>query len=509
SADVRAEAWKSAGPAGAEAIAPVSELLASENPGIAKAAACALDNVVDYACRPGAAAEKTAVAAELAKRLDAAKPPSVRREAIRLLALCGGEAETSAVAAVLEDKDSAMAEDARLTLDQMPGDAATQALIDALPRVAPPLAEGVAAALGHRRSAKAIPALKKQARSGDPALKWACLEALARLGVPPKDVFARRAARSFEERVRWDNVRLTAADALAASGDPGKAAKLYARAAAQSEEDFQAGAALLGLACLDPAASVPRAIEALKRPGARVAAVQVLTAANDPALDASLTISIAKAGPAVQAGLLEVLANRKAPMLDQLLAKAQQSPSAEVRLAALDASGAKPTADLLLEAIEKGSPWGRNRAAEAYLALAEGSEAAAAQAMYEKTIRADLGNGLKRTAFAGLERLARAESLPFLDEYAGPLFDPFAGRLTPAAAAFREAAGKDTALAAAAGRAYVAVHALQGKDLAVPALRAVLEAKPADDVNSLVVEKLAGFGIDPQTLVQSKGGAAK
>ncbi len=88
--------------------------------------------------------------------------------------------------------------------------------------------------------------------------------------------------------------------------------------------------------------------------------------------------------------------------------------------------------------------------------------------------------------------------LPFLDEYVAPLFDK-AAPVSKDAEALRMAAGEDSPLLVAAGRAYVAAHALQGKEAGVPVLQRVLDSKPPYDVNELAVQKLGEFGVAPQT----------
>jgi len=507
SADARAEAWKGAGPVGAAGVAPLADQMAAGDPEVALAAARALDNIVDYATRPGADAEQAAVAAELAKLLDPARPEAVRSEAVRLLAMCATDAEAPAVAALLTDKPE-LAEDARLTLQQVPGAAATQALVAALPNLQPRAQAAVAETLAGRKAVDAVPALKELAGSTpEPRLRWALLAPLAKLGVPPQDVVPRDAADRPAQRRWWDAALVHAANAKAEAGDKQAAVDLFSQAAAQTEEDYLAEAALVGLAGLDAEALVPRAVEALKRPGASATATRLLAAVQAQNLDQTLADAYPAAEPAQQAALLEVMAARKSPGLDALLPDARQKGAPEVRLAASEIAGTTPTVDLLVEVLEQGSPTGRDRAASALLAAAQEAEADSAGkalALYERVIRAGTGSGHTVLAFNGLERMAKPESVALLDELVAPLFSPSA-QASETAAAFRAAADRDAALAVAAGRAYVAAHAAQGKDEAVPVLLAVVEAAPVYDISSLAIEKLAGFGIDPQGLARSKG----
>ncbi|MDX9975525.1 MAG: hypothetical protein RBU21_21240 [FCB group bacterium] len=495
SADVRASAWKGAGPAGAAAVAPVAgKLLPSSDGEVVKSAEQALDNIVDYACRPGADAEKAAVAAELTKLLDAVYPLPVPLVALRLLALCGGDAEAPAVAEAL--RAPRLAEDACMTLQDMPGEGATQALIAALPAAPPAIAAGIATALGERKATSAVEALTSAAKAGPPEVKWACIDALARLGVGPGKVVKRDDVTAPEDLIRLDNARITAA----VNGDPQRAVRMLKRLAENGQEDYLVAAALVNLknTTIAPEEFVPLAVAALNRPGARFIVLPLLVKETSPQADAMLADSFAKADPATQAALLEILAARKSAAVGKAVETGKQSSSAEVRLAAAEAAGEAPATDLLLEAIEKGSPWGSRHAAELVLAsavAAEGTDAAAAQGLYEKVIRSKATPVLKREAFAGLERMARPESLPVLDEFAGPLFDK-AAQVSPDAEAFRKAAEADSSLFAYAGRAYVTVHAQQGKEAAVPVLQRVVQAEPPTDVKELAVQKLAEMGVE-------------
>jgi HEAT repeat protein len=509
SPDVRAEAWKTAGEAGAEAVAPLADLLAAQDPEVSIAAAKALDNIADFVSRPGAQKGRPAVAAELAKLLDPAKAPVVRTTAVRLLALCGGDAEARAVANLLTDSDATLADDARVTLQQMPGYLALRALMDAMPKVQPPMAANIATAFGQRKYTGAIPALKAAVASGEASVKWASLDALARMGVAPVEAMARPEGGAAEDLARWDNARLVAAS----NSDPAKAVELLKQAAANSQEDFQVGAALQALQSFPkeyvpmPETFVPLAVAALARPGARATAVRRLVAEKAVQVEPMLASAFDRAEPAAQAALLQVFADRKSETLAKALETAKQSPAPEVRLAAAEASGEAPAADLLFETIEKGSDWSRNHASELILAQAkdaEGKDAAVAQALYERILRSPLGSKPKREVFAGLERLARVESLPLLDEFVAPLYQPSAP-VSPAADAFLKSAKEDSALAVAASRAYVVVHAAQGKDQGMPVLLAVLGTMPSYDLSSLAIDKLAEMGVDPQALARSKG----
>jgi HEAT repeat protein len=129
-ADIRYQAWRSAGPMGAKAVVPLGELLASDNPSIAKAAGEALKVIVHHAGRPNASAERKAVSLALTKLLAKTYPVKVRREAANLLGFIGGSESLPALAKCLQDPD--VREDARLAIERIPGSASLKVLKDAL-----------------------------------------------------------------------------------------------------------------------------------------------------------------------------------------------------------------------------------------------------------------------------------------------------------------------------------------------------------------------------------------
>lgn len=127
---VRCAAWRSAGPLGAAAVAPLADLMISPGKGVAKAAQEALKVVVHYAGRPGARAEARAVAAELLKVAASSRPYRVRAEALNGLGFIGDWRVVMGLARLLEDQE--VREEARLALERIPGPAAWRALREAL-----------------------------------------------------------------------------------------------------------------------------------------------------------------------------------------------------------------------------------------------------------------------------------------------------------------------------------------------------------------------------------------
>ena len=126
----RATARDGAGVVGAAGVSPLAAIAASGELEIARAAKQAIQNIVYHAGRPGAEDEAKAVAAELLKLLDDSRPLQFRRDVLWMTWQIGGEEAVEPVAALLATPD--LNEDARMTLERLPGQKATAALQAAL-----------------------------------------------------------------------------------------------------------------------------------------------------------------------------------------------------------------------------------------------------------------------------------------------------------------------------------------------------------------------------------------
>ncbi|HEY2930237.1 MAG TPA: HEAT repeat domain-containing protein [Acidobacteriota bacterium] len=131
--DVRTEAWLSAGMVGAAAIGGLAKLVINGNLETGRAAKRALWKIVRTAGAPDGAKEKRPVLNQLVKLLDAAQPPSLRREVIWMLSEISSEkADIDAVAELLSHPD--LREDARCALERIPGDRSLAALKEGFAR---------------------------------------------------------------------------------------------------------------------------------------------------------------------------------------------------------------------------------------------------------------------------------------------------------------------------------------------------------------------------------------
>ncbi len=126
-ADVHNQAARAAGPWGAAAITPVAEMMASPDKGVARAATQAMQHIAYYSTRPGASPLETQrVSEELWKAASTPRPRMIRSQALNLLGLIGSGSIVPWLARLLNDPE--VREDARLSLERIPGPQAQRAL---------------------------------------------------------------------------------------------------------------------------------------------------------------------------------------------------------------------------------------------------------------------------------------------------------------------------------------------------------------------------------------------
>lgn len=160
-AEVRYAAWRLAGPAGAAAIIPIADLMASTDKGVVRSATEALGRVTHYAARPAASKnEKRAVAQALLQVATSPRPRLVRGEALHQLGFVADERNVSAIARLLDDPE--VREDARMALERIPGTASLRALEDALRRAPVDFQPNLRQAINNRRAMNAVTATQSQ-----------------------------------------------------------------------------------------------------------------------------------------------------------------------------------------------------------------------------------------------------------------------------------------------------------------------------------------------------------
>jgi HEAT repeat protein len=131
--DVRTSAWLRAGDVGASAIVPLAALTGNESMEVARAASRGMWRIVRHCGGPGAGTERQAVSTALAGLLADDQSVSLRREVLWMLSEIGGDDFVAPISALLSNVD--LREDARMTLERIPGDASLAALESALDAV--------------------------------------------------------------------------------------------------------------------------------------------------------------------------------------------------------------------------------------------------------------------------------------------------------------------------------------------------------------------------------------
>lgn len=122
----RLVAVKYAALVGTDLILPLGKVYSGSDQPAGRAAYEAIKRITYNAGRPGATAEAKAASESLLKLTSPEYPRQVRADAIELLGIVAGEAESKPLADLMSDKD--VGEDARLALERIPGKAAEDAL---------------------------------------------------------------------------------------------------------------------------------------------------------------------------------------------------------------------------------------------------------------------------------------------------------------------------------------------------------------------------------------------
>ncbi len=494
SPDVRAQAVADAGPLGAAAIGALGQRL-DDDPPTGLIAHKALTRIVHHAARPDADTERVAVAAELAKLVATELSDTARREVIHLLSLVAGENEVPALAALLENK--AVAQDACLALERIPGNVSAQALIGAIALSTPALRLQLMPALANRRVSAAIPVLEAEARGPDAEIAWAALDALARLGVSPLEVFPPSPAFTQEQKRAYGDAFIAAGHANEEMGRNDMAERVYAYIASSSPPDHRLCAALTGLARVGSEKLIPQALGVLAEPSVRAVATRALSETGLPAVDQALADAFGVTVPVKRSIILEILLARNAPQLAELLETARSDDAPEVRMTAIELSGEEPDRELLEAVLAGGSPEARGKAARRYLELAraelEADKPKAAHAMFELVVRSRAPVAEKISALQGIRGMASPASLPLIDELVGHLREQPRGQVS-----------RD--LAVATGRAAATVYAsLRNRDRAIEKLQSLLEGPAPEEVTKLATAKLAELGVESSVLAQRQG----
>lgn len=223
-ADVRFAAWRSAGSMPPTVIPELGKLLASPDPGIAKAAGEALTTMTHSAGKSASDPRRRGIVQGL---LGLTSQPL----AFRLLSLIASEADVPAIARHLSDAKAR--EEAIFCLERIPGTAAIQAITAAYPSAPDDFKPRLLAALGHLRAPQGVALCVEAMKSTNAEIAAAGARALGRIGARPAAPVAWPAA-AFDAQLRYAEHR------------PDEALGIYRGLLARPEEHIQC-AALAGL----------------------------------------------------------------------------------------------------------------------------------------------------------------------------------------------------------------------------------------------------------------------
>jgi len=226
----------------------------------------ALDPVVLIEAAVEDASNDPAARADLVRRLaevlgHSASPVAARQFACRMFERIGGDDQVPALAALLNDAD--LADSARCALERIPGDAAAQALRNALATAQGALLVGIINALGERHDAAALDAMAARFGDGDAAVAVAAVRAAGKIGTA-EAVAALTQAQSTgapEVAEAAQAALLNCAGQFAADGNV-EAAKAIYTPMLDGELPHVRMAALSGLAALEGREALPMLLDA-------------------------------------------------------------------------------------------------------------------------------------------------------------------------------------------------------------------------------------------------------
>ncbi len=247
SATLRYPAWTTAEKFGAQVIVPLGERMEAADRSKFQDLKRGIERIVHNVGRPGADADRKAVAAEMCKLLVPERSAKVKNEILDLLACIADDSNLAAIEPLLND--TAVREEACRAIQRVPGRAATELLEKKLVKASADFQPRLLAALGQRQDKSAGPALEKFINGANGEVKADAIEAMAKSGaLPPKELKKHLESVKSETTIVFrENIRLRFADNLAAQGKRERAEKMYknlAKSKAGEQIQFAAEAGL-------------------------------------------------------------------------------------------------------------------------------------------------------------------------------------------------------------------------------------------------------------------------
>jgi HEAT repeat protein len=235
--NVRFAAWRRAGDQSPSVIPELGKLVASKDPGIAKAAREALTTMTHSVGKDTASANRQAVIGGLSSLTSSGQPVEVRIHALRLMSNIAGGESLPVLSKLLGSSE--VREEAIYAIERIPGPASDKTLISAYKEAPDDFKPRVLAALGHRRVAEAAELAAEASRSSNGDIALAGARAFGRIG---KKISASPKPVEMDSMLRY-------ADAQAKEGGTAEAMRVYKTALDAPEPHLQC-AAIIGIAKL-------------------------------------------------------------------------------------------------------------------------------------------------------------------------------------------------------------------------------------------------------------------
>jgi HEAT repeat protein len=257
--------------------------------------------------------------------------------ALRQLSVIGTAASVDVLTRMLGDKEQG--EMARYALARIPGPESGAALRRSLPRLSGDMKIAIVNSLGQRRDAQAVPALSALVRGADARLAEPAAFALARIANRPALAALAAARRKPDPQPFLNEAYLLCAGQMAADGERAHAIPAYRELLASGAPETIRVRALNGFAGAAGKDAVPVLTAALesKAPRMQAAAIRALNLMAGDGISGIFTGAYPKLEPTAQVRVLTALAARDAAAARPLLTAAANHPSAQVRVAALEA----------------------------------------------------------------------------------------------------------------------------------------------------------------------------
>ena len=352
-----------------KAIDYLLPLMSAENVGSRYAFQILLQNMGSYATRPGAEAQRLALATVCVKTLEQAKMENtVRHWFVLQLERIGKAESVPLLTKLLSDEDKNMRDYARRALEKNPDASATDALLKALAGTKEAgWRMGLMNALGNRRAQAAVKPIAQAMNDSDPNVAKAAVVALSRIGgqdsaqalsavlAKPAGPISAKAAQGL----------IDMAGEMAAANDAAGAAKIYGsvydwatKATAAPGSSIPVSirvAAATGLIVTDPDRGAKEIVALIQdaNPKIRAAAVQAARRSTSKAATKALAQLLPKLDSDSQVQVLGLVADQKDVSSESVVVQALATKDEAVSLAAIDAlsklgteTGAKALFDL-------------------------------------------------------------------------------------------------------------------------------------------------------------------